>query len=626
MKRTRLYLSFFALFVHLGAGMAFGQCVPCGNGSEGAFNATANTTISGGVHNFTTFNIDPGVTVRVTGTQPLEIYATGVVTIGGTLDVSGQNGTDGVTFSQGGAGAIGVAGGGDGGSGSFSANLGPLDGGSATGTGAGAFGAGWSGGGGAGYAAVGGASGGVGGAGGPIYGVAQLTGNTAGSGGGGGSGGFNCGAGGGGAGGGFVAVVSCVSITVSGTINANGGNGGSDGTGNCGGGGGGSGGSIWLTGPSVVHIGTLTAIGGAGGGSNIAGSPYYGVGGAGSEGRVRIDANNFSVSGTISPSTGYSGTFGNGPVIQSIVGTNVSCYGSTNGTATANVTGGTPPYSYSWYPAFGSTATVTGLPAGCITVVVTDWAGCTDTDVICINQPNPLGLSITQVDVLCNGACDGTAAAIVTGGAPTYNYQWSNGSTSDQLGNLCAGLYDLTVTDANSCTTTGSTSVAEPPALQVSETHLDATFGNNDGSAGLIIVGGTPGYTYYWSPTGDTTSMVANLAPGTYTAVVTDTNGCSDTVTVVIDELVGTANPTGLQVQLFPNPASNSVNLSLVQESPAEVVLKWFDAQGKMISTRSFGATTTMNTKLDLSHMTQGLYRCRIESGGNYITRTLMIQ
>lgn len=293
-----------------------------GTGVDGPFNATVNTTLPGGIYNFTTFNIDPGVTVMATGTAPLIIRCTGNITINGGLGANGGNGANGVTYTNGGAGGIGVAGGGNGGDGSFSALLGPLNGTDGLGSGgANNRGTAWSGGGGGGYATLGNPANVSAPNGGPIYGDIMVSTLPSGSGGGGGSGGYDCGAGGGGAGGGLIVINGGGSLVIglTGQIIVNGGNGGSDGTGNCGGGAGGSGGTIWLAAPTVTHTGVLQALGGIGGVSSIPGSPYFGTGGNGAVGRIRVDYNTGSTTGSDSPTIGYHTTIGSIPLPVNII-------------------------------------------------------------------------------------------------------------------------------------------------------------------------------------------------------------------------------------------------------------------------------------------------------------------
>ncbi|HEU4718352.1 MAG TPA: hypothetical protein VFU15_10985, partial [Bacteroidia bacterium] len=218
--------------------LAGAQCTLCGTGADSIYEATSNVQLPGAVYNFTSFTIDTGVTVTVTGPQPLVIYCSGAVNIQGTITVKGDDGSPGITSSMAGAGGLGVAGGQQGGDGVYSASVGPLDGVAGSGAGSGGAGMQWSGGGGGGYSTYGDTAGTNGGFGGSPYGNAQINPYDAGSGGGGGSGGYACGGGGGGAGGGYISISSCNGIIIgaSGMIDARGGNGGSDGTGNCGGG------------------------------------------------------------------------------------------------------------------------------------------------------------------------------------------------------------------------------------------------------------------------------------------------------------------------------------------------------------------------------------------------------
>lgn len=308
-------------------------CEYCGNGTDGVFTADSNTTLPGGIYNFSAFYIFAGATVKVTGNQPLIIYCTGPVVIEGILDASGANGTNGVIYSAAGVGGIGVAGGGKGGDGVYSSTTGPLLGFSGSGTSGGEGGHNWTGGGGAGHNGPGQPSQAPGmyyTFGGMEYGDVfhQFS---AGSGGGGGSGGYNCGSGGGGGGGGFIAIYSCQNVEIYGAIRADGGNGGSDGGGNCGGGGGGSGGTIIIRGRDVYNINTISAKGGTGGSSS-----FNSTGGNGAPGRIRIDVyGDFMNYGTIIPDPDLVVRL---PQISETI-QHVSCHGGSDGSITINASG-----------------------------------------------------------------------------------------------------------------------------------------------------------------------------------------------------------------------------------------------------------------------------------------------
>jgi len=401
----------FILLPFLGLDCYSQNCFISGTGADGAYTATVNTTLVGATYNFTSFTINPGVTVTITGNNPLFIYCTGTATIDGTLTANGGNGSDGVTYTNGGIGGIGVAGGANGGSGSFASGTGPIDGtdGAYTG-GVNTKGSAWSGGGGAGYAQSGMSSGGSsGGFGGPAYGIADLSTSLAGSGGGGGSGGYDCGAGGGGAGGGFIFIhANNIIISATGMITANGGNGGSDGTGNCGGGGAGSGGGIWIGALSIQNDGIVSAIGGIGGASSVPGSPYYGVGGNGAVGRIRIDVTgSVSGSGSFTPGVGFQNNLA--PVQSSQ--TVDLCFGET-------ITVGSNVHS---------------TPGTFVDVIPTVEFGCDSTVTTYLTVQNEL--TSTQTLTICNGAS-------VSVGSNTYT---TSGTFTDVLSSVISGC-DSTVT------------------------------------------------------------------------------------------------------------------------------------------------------------------------------------
>ncbi len=220
--------------------------------------------------------------------------------------------------------------------------------------------------------------------------------------------------------------------------------------------------------------------------------------------------------------------------------TNISCNGTNTGSATVGVSGGKPGYSYSWAPSGGTSATATGLSAGTYTVTVTDANSCTTTQSFIITEPNVLtATAVSQTNISCNGTNTGSATVGVSGGKPGYSYSWAPyGGTSATATELGAGTYTVTVTDANSCTTTQSFIVTEPNVLTataVSQTNISCN-GTNTGSATVGVSGGKPGYSYSWAPSGGTSATATGLSAGTYTVTVTDANSCTTTKSFTITE------------------------------------------------------------------------------------------
>jgi gliding motility-associated-like protein len=225
--------------------------------------------------------------------------------------------------------------------------------------------------------------------------------------------------------------------------------------------------------------------------------------------------------------------------------TDILCFGDANGSVNVNANGGTMGYTYLWNdPSAQTTATASGLSGGTYTVVVTDANGCTQTSSSTVIEPSaPLAANITgQVDILCNGNGNGSATVSATGGTigPGYTYAWlPGGATTATATGLSGGLYTVTITDANGCIQTASTTILEPTPLIATQgpTTDILCFGDGNGSVSVNANGGTLGYTYLWNdPSAQTTATASGLSGGTYTVIVTDANGCTQTSSSTVNE------------------------------------------------------------------------------------------
>lgn len=221
---------------------------------------------------------------------------------------------------------------------------------------------------------------------------------------------------------------------------------------------------------------------------------------------------------------------------------NVTCAGANNGNATVSMSGATtPPYTYSWNPTSQTTVTATGLAPGSYTVTVSDGNGCIATTTTVITEPTIITNSFTNVNVTCNGGNNGMATINPAGGTPPYTYLWTPTSqTTQTAGGLTAGSYTCVITDANGCTHSASTTITEPIAMGLTETHVDANCGLPNGSATVSVTGGVGPYTYSWSTIPvQTTATATGLASNTYVCTVTDANSCSQNISVTVSNLSG---------------------------------------------------------------------------------------
>lgn len=246
--------------------------------------------------------------------------------------------------------------------------------------------------------------------------------------------------------------------------------------------------------------------------------------------------------------------------------TDVSCNGGGDGSGEVAGSGGTAPYSYEWLGLGVFSADAYNLPAGTYDVEVTDAQGCTFTIQVTINEPAPNGLTITDTQASC-GSNDGTLTATPQGGSAPFSYQWDAAAGSQTTGTatgLGVGTYNVTVTDANGCITTGSGTVTDTLDISASFNAtpaegippLNVAFGNT--STGNWV---SFDWDYGDGTTESTTSTNTThtyTAPGVYivTMTVYNAGGCTAvaTFTIIVN------NESSLHIPNVFSPNNDGMN------------------------------------------------------------------
>lgn len=271
---------------------------------------------------------------------------------------------------------------------------------------------------------------------------------------------------------------------------------------------------------------------------------------------------------------------------------NVTCNGGTNGLAfVTNINGGKSPYTYSWAPSGGSLDTAKGLSSGIYTVTVKDSAGCTGTTTVLVNQPPAMVDSVTYTGAPC-GINYGTATAIVGGGTRPYTYSWSSGATTANASNLSAGIYSVTITDRNGCTSSTSVTVGISGPIPAIAVVNDSCYGENKGSATVTnITGGVSPYTYSWAPSGGTGNSATGLSAGTYTLTIKDAGGCSGTTLVTLRQ------PPAMTLTVDTMGATNGCNGTAnitVAGANGPLVFTWSVPHNTTITSRTTATTDSL--------------------------------
>ena len=249
--------------------------------------------------------------------------------------------------------------------------------------------------------------------------------------------------------------------------------------------------------------------------------------------------------------------------ISSIIATNVSCNGGSDGSVLVTSSGGTPNYTYTW-----SGGSDINLSAGSYTVTVTDNNGCTKSEDYLITEPSAISVQFLRDSVNCLGGSDGTATAIVTGGAGNYNLLWSDGSTSNTVNTLNAGYHTLTVSDANSCIFTDSVQILEPSqSIEIDSLIVSEITCNNANNASITVLatGGQLPYVYSNSNGVFTQNAISfiNLSPNQYLIYVRDSRGCVDRDTVLITQPDSIYIDTTIFTHITCNGANDGQILSI---------------------------------------------------------------
>ncbi|MBX7181097.1 MAG: gliding motility-associated C-terminal domain-containing protein [Bacteroidia bacterium] len=303
---------------------------------------------------------------------------------------------------------------------------------------------------------------------------------------------------------------------------------------------------ITITGPAAPTITSFTAVGCNSNGmtnrinitfaSAISAIGNYVVHfGNGSDGDTFIDGcNNY-----LNPSYTYTFPVDHiGPTVTLVSVTNSNCTSNT-GAVDVSVSGGQPPYTYSWNSnPVQTTQDLSGVGNGTYSLVVTDAIGCTAFYSKTITDLNSPTLTLVQNSpITCYGQNNGSASVLASGGTPPYIYTWNTTPvlTGSSVNSLGPGAHSVTVTDSQGCSRSLNVTTIQPGPLNIQISKNNTTCGNSIGSINATVSGGIQPYSYSWntSPV-QTVPNLTNLPVGIYTLTVRDSNNCVSASTVTI--------------------------------------------------------------------------------------------
>ncbi|MCB0396969.1 MAG: PKD domain-containing protein [Flavobacteriales bacterium] len=304
------------------------------------------------------------------------------------------------------------------------------------------------------------------------------------------------------------------------------------------------------------------------------------------------------------------------------------CGSNCTGEIKANVTGGTPPYTYQW-STNASNQTVTNLCAGPYAVQIRQQSGCYGgiyRDTV-KSVTNTMTVTATAMDANCNGDCDGTVSASGASGVTPYSYEWSTLGAGQAHGSVCAGTYTVTVMDDVGCTTTTTATVNEPTALAMEASQSQIDNSSCDGEATAVgVSGGTPPYTYQWDDgNSQTTATATGLCNGVYELCITDSLGCVSCDTALVHLAIGVGMTDPAQgISLYPNPANDHCTLQFDLQSEANLTISVSNAIGKLVSREQVRIQRGVH-KVDMHQLPAGVYHVVVQGDGVSFNRSLVV-
>ncbi|MEO8589020.1 MAG: choice-of-anchor L domain-containing protein [Flavobacteriales bacterium] len=280
-------------------------------------------------------------------------------------------------------------------------------------------------------------------------------------------------------------------------------------------------------------------------------------------------------------------------------GSNISCNGASDGSITADVSGGAPGYTLAWSGPGGfnaNTPMITGLAAGDYCLSILDANGCTGQQCITLTEPAALSAVATASNAAC-GQATGAVDLSVAGGSVPYTYAWSNSASSEDLNGIVPGPYSVTVTDANGCTATALATVIGSPGIQAAATLVqNLCNGTSEGAIDVNIGSGSAPFVFTWN-TGANTEDLTGLTAGDYSVTISDANGCSFNNTWTITESTPIVPDASVYVH------ANGYNISSYQGSDGSITLNVSGGTSPYTYSWSNGSSSS-----DLSGLAAGSY------------------
>ena len=299
----------------------------------------------------------------------------------------------------------------------------------------------------------------------------------------------------------------------------------------------------------------------------------------------------------------------------------VHCGDTEGGSASVSIQGAQGPFSFLWSPSNITDSIRSNLAPGSYPLTVTDPFGCTARSTVHVDAVGNLDIEIGVTPISCYEANDGSLLITPLNGKPPFLFEWENGPTSPAYGPLGPGVYRGALTDAFGCRVVWILPLSQPDSLHFEAIVSPATdpIVHNGKIELSNLSGGTMPYTLAWS-NGATSALLENLAPGTYTLTLTDTQGCSKTAAYVVPLVVGTSEAGRTpSIAIWPNPADAQVYIRDLERT-GTCYYSIYNALGQVFYQAS---SAQLDAVVNVKDWPAGMYTCLVQGvdGNSWVGR-----
>ena len=304
------------------------------------------------------------------------------------------------------------------------------------------------------------------------------------------------------------------------------------------------------------------------------------------------------------------------PIILQTTSSNISCFGLQDGIVSINInSGGTQPFSYSSNNGanFQISNTFFNVDAGNNNFIVIDSNSCSTSINVLINEPDSMYNNIFKTDVSCYSLCDGSAIVTTFGGTPPYTTNWGSANNMS----LCAGYYNIIVSDTNGCIIADNIIINEPNPIIINITQ-NGNF--------LQVSSGYSNYQWYDSNNNPISGANSNIfypnINGIYFVEVIDSNGCSSNSTEFLFSYNNSININS-KIKIYPNPTSGQININ---HNKGFFKIKILNSLGQTIFNDSDSLIKNNGISYDFSSLKKGIYYLKFETKDEIFMQSIILQ